>query len=153
MSPGKAKAKAKAMAMENKSGSWRLQSGQYLGEVSALCFLHPPSHLSSLPYLLAGSGSQILVYDLELGTMIRSFDVFQGIRVHGICCGSNDCAEGTLAFVIAVFGERRVKMFRLEIEMGQQVSVSLRLLQFLPKFGSWVLDVSFIKVQMLLYST
>ncbi|TQE01350.1 hypothetical protein C1H46_013030 [Malus baccata] len=60
-----------AMAVEKKKkgGSWRLQSGQYLGEISALCFLHLPSPLSALPYLLAGSGSQIMVYDLEMGRM------------------------------------------------------------------------------------
>ncbi|PRQ45090.1 putative transcription factor WD40-like family [Rosa chinensis] len=136
---------------EKKSGSWRLQSGQYLGEVSALCFLHLPSHLSiirELPYLVAGSGSQILVYDLELGTMMSSFDVFQGIRVHGICCGAThtDGPESQgVDFEIAVFGERRVKVFRLEINLGQQVSVGLRLLHLLPNFGNWVLDVSFIK--------
>ncbi|KAM2685571.1 hypothetical protein FF1_047268 [Malus domestica] len=142
-----------AMAVEKKSSSWRLQSGQYLGEISALCFLHLPSPLSALPYLLAGSGSQIMVYDLEMGRMVRSFDVFQGIRVHGIICyssgSSTERAEGTLAssiaFKISVFGERRVKMFSLQIETVQQVNVSLTLLQSLPKFSNWVLDVSFFK--------
>ncbi|KAH0981980.1 hypothetical protein GBA52_009157 [Prunus armeniaca] len=91
-----------------------------------------------------------MVYDLEVGRMVRSFDVFQGIRVHGIvCCSSTDCAEGTLpsvvAFNIVVFGERRVKMFSLQVAMGQLVSVSLTLLQSLPKFANWVLDVSFLK--------
>nr|XP_011467078.1 PREDICTED: uncharacterized protein LOC101298466 [Fragaria vesca subsp. vesca] len=138
--------------MEEKSGSsWRLQSGSYLGEVSALCFLHPPAHLShQLPYLVAGSGSQILVYELEQGTMLRSLDVFQGIRVQGICCGSGAVIgdDGSIGFDMAVFGERRVKMFRLEIDLGQQqqvLDVCLRLLQLLPSFGNWVLDVSFIK--------
>ncbi|CAL9009232.1 unnamed protein product [Prunus brigantina] len=138
------------MEVEKKRGSWQLQSGQYLGEISALCFLHLPSSFSSFPYLIAGSGSQIMVYDLEVGRMVRSFDVFQGIRVHGIvCCSSTDCAEGTLpsvvAFNIVVFGERRVKMFSLQVAMGQLVSVSLTLLQSLPKFANWVLDVSFLK--------
>lgn len=139
--------------MEKKSGSsWRLQSGSYLGEVSALCFLHPPSHLSpQLPYLVAGSGSQILVYELEQGTMLRSLDVFQGIRVHGIFCGGGAVIgdDGSIGFDMAVFGERRVKMFRLEIDLGHQqqvLDVGLRLLQLLPSFGNWVLDVSFIKV-------
>ena len=103
-----------------------------------------------------GSGSQIMVYDLELGRMVRSFDVFQGIRVHGIiCCSSSSSterAEGTLAssvaFKISVFGERRVKMFTLQIETVQQVNVSLTLLQSLPKFANWVLDVSFFKVKL-----
>ncbi|XP_021812747.1 uncharacterized protein LOC110755775 isoform X2 [Prunus avium] len=88
------------MAVEKKTGSWQLQSGQYLGEISALCFLHLPSSFSSFPYLIAGSGSQIMVYDLEVGRMVA---------------------------------------------MGQLVSVSLTLLQSLPKFANWVLDVSFLK--------
>ena len=83
-----------------------------------------------------GSGSQLLVYDLDLGKMITSFDVFQGIRVHGITCCCND--------QIAVFGERRVKLFSLAMAAAD---FKLTLLQSLPKFGSWVLDVCFFKVK------
>ncbi|KAG6619439.1 uncharacterized protein LOC122317079 isoform X2 [Carya illinoinensis] len=135
---------------------WRLQSGQYLGEISALCFLHLPSHVSSLPYLLAGSGSQILLYSLDSGQLIRSFHVFQGIRVHGIACNDSiNCAEGTisskLAFQLAVFGERRVKLFSLMIDFGLKpqngsgICVNLNQLHLLPKFNNWVLDVCFLK--------
>ena len=40
-----------------KQSEWRLHGGHYLGEISALCFLHTPPlpHFSSLPYLLAGT--------------------------------------------------------------------------------------------------
>ena len=40
---------------EEPQTQWGLQCSQYLGEISALCFLHFPIHLSSLPYLLAGT--------------------------------------------------------------------------------------------------
>lgn len=132
-----------------------MKRGQYLGEISALCFLPLPSHLSSLPYLLSGTGSQILIYDLHTGNMIKSFQVFEGIRVHGISCTIMNCTEGTcsskLDFKIAVFGERRVKLFSLSIDIATNmqnqahVSVDLMLHQSLPKFNHWVLDVCFVE--------
>lgn len=81
--------------------------------------------------------------------MIRSFCVFQGIRVHGVLCSLVDCDDvnSELAFKIVVFGERRVKLFCLRIGMNEsQARVDITLLQLLPKFGNWVLDVCFLKV-------
>lgn len=69
--------------------------------------------------------------------MMSSFYVFHGIRVHGITCSSFDSNE------IAVFGERRVKIFSVRVDDD----VKLTLLQSLPKFGSWVLDVCFFNVK------
>ncbi|KAA8549032.1 hypothetical protein F0562_000716 [Nyssa sinensis] len=134
---------------------WRLHSGKYLGEISALCFLHLPSHLSSLPYLLAGTGSEVLLYDIETGKAIKSFHVFEGIRVHGISCSFLNSIEGSLssapAFKVVVFGERRVKLFNLRIEMKLRSrnqadeGIHLTLFHSLPKFSNWVLDVCFLK--------
>ncbi|XP_059625527.1 uncharacterized protein LOC132268736 isoform X2 [Cornus florida] len=146
--------------MGTKEEEWRVHSGggQYLGEISALCFLHipppppPPPHISSPPLLLAGTGSQILLYDLRMGNLIKSFNVFDGIRVHGISCTTTQGSlSSTLVFKIAVFGERRVKVFRLCIEMEltfqdqSEEGTHLILLHSLPKFGHWVLDVCFLK--------
>ncbi|KAL8147906.1 hypothetical protein AgCh_005287 [Apium graveolens] len=132
-----------------------MKRGDYLGEISALCFLHLPLTLSSLPYLLSGTGSQILLYDLNTGNMIKSFQVFEGIRVHGLSCTIMNCTQGTcfskLHFKIAVFGERRVKLFILSIDIETDmqnqahVSVDLILHQTLPKFNQWVLDVCFLE--------
>nr|XP_016506247.1 PREDICTED: WD repeat-containing protein 6-like [Nicotiana tabacum] len=132
-----------------------LQRGQYLGEISALCFLHLPPDFSSLPFLLAGTGSQILVYDLTTGKMIKSFDVFDGIRVHGVSLQTfNEHLSGShVTLNIAVYGERRVKVFSLQIQRvsnsqtEQQACfhLTLSLLLLLPKFSHWVLDVSFLK--------
>lgn len=100
----------------------------------------------------AGSGSQLLVYDLEEGNLVNCFYVFQGIRVHGISSYVRSGATGTtspmFAFVIAVYGEKRVKLFSLQVFRNQQsqVCLDLTLLQSLPKFGNWVLDVCFLKV-------
>ncbi|XP_060961502.1 tRNA (34-2'-O)-methyltransferase regulator trm734 [Cannabis sativa] len=125
------------MAVElEQSDSCCLQSSQYIGEISALSLLHFPHRLSSLPYLLAGSGSQLLVYDLELGNMVNSFDVFHGIRVHGISSSNIHSSK------IAIFGEKRVKLYSLGLA---QIGLDLTLLQSLPKFDSWVLDVCFLK--------
>ncbi|XP_060963753.1 uncharacterized protein LOC133033153 isoform X2 [Cannabis sativa] len=125
------------MAVElQQSDSCCLQSSQYIGEISALSLLLFPHRLSSLPYLLAGSGSQLLVYDLELGNMVNSFDVFHGIRVHGISSSNIHSSK------IAIFCEKRVKLYSLGLA---QLGLDLTLLQSLPKFGSWVLDVCFLK--------
>ncbi|KAK4749758.1 hypothetical protein SAY87_027207 [Trapa incisa] len=136
---------------------WRLRGGQYLGEISALCFLRLPplSSVSCLPLLLSGSGSQVFVHSIESGELIRSFHVFEGIRVHGITCCSVSSTEGlngsTFAYSVAVYGERRVKLFTLTVQVEgkpreeKSVSLELRLLHALPKLGHWVLDVCFLK--------
>ncbi|EPS68398.1 hypothetical protein M569_06369, partial [Genlisea aurea] len=129
---------------------WRLRPGEYLGEISALCFLQLPHHLPSLPFLLAGTGSQIQVYDLNTGKIIRSFQVFEGIRVHGICLEylHQRSKNFHLVFQVAVFGERRVKIFNLQIEsLELKPSFHLKLVPVipLPKFTHWVLDVRFLK--------
>ncbi|XP_021895939.1 WD repeat-containing protein 6 [Carica papaya] len=140
---------------ERQQSKLHLHCGQYLGEISALYFLLPPSGLSFLPFLIAGSGSQILLYELETGQMIRSFHVFEGIRVHGITCSSVICNEGSLsvklAYKLAVFGEKRVKLFSLNVEVAltseaqSEVLVDLNFVHSLPRFNNWVLDVCFLK--------
>ncbi|THG03233.1 hypothetical protein TEA_009861 [Camellia sinensis var. sinensis] len=96
--------------------------------------------------------------------MVKSFHVFQGIRVHGIttCSSINGNGNGhgkdrsfssPIDFNIAVFGERRVKLFTLSIQMDCQfqdqpqdfIHFHLNLLHLLPKFSHWVLDVCFLK--------
>ncbi|CAN4112818.1 unnamed protein product [Withania somnifera] len=133
----------------------RLERGKYLGEISALCFIHLPSDFSSLPFLLAGTGSQILVYDLTIGKLVRSFDVFDGIRVHGVSLQAfnEHLSDSHIAFTIAVYGERRVKLFSLKIQRVSNsqtehqacFDLTLSLVLLLPKFTHWVLDVSFLK--------
>ncbi|KAF6157499.1 hypothetical protein GIB67_004437 [Kingdonia uniflora] len=145
----------RAAMEEEEKVSWRLESGEYLGEISALCFVHLPSDVSLFPLLLAGSGSQVFLYDVEAGKMLNSFLVFEGIRVHGISCSILEltCAgsSSSLTFKIAVFGERRVKLFRLCFPMafGSQnpanLSAELVLIHLMPKFSHWVLDVCFLK--------
>ncbi|KAK4406885.1 WD repeat-containing protein 6 [Sesamum angolense] len=136
----------------SEQSQWQLLRRQYLGEISALCFLRLPAYLCSLPLLLAGTGSQILVYDLVSGKIIRSFPVFEGIRVHGISVEHfhKPLPGSALAFRIAVFGERRVKLFNLQIESDSLqkpfLDVRLTLIHSLPKFGHWVLDVCFLKL-------
>ncbi|MBA0620750.1 hypothetical protein Godav_006435 [Gossypium davidsonii] len=115
-----------------KQCQWNMRSSQYLGEISALCFLHLPSHLSSFPFLLAGTGSQVLLYDLESSMMIKSFQVFEGIRVHGLICSLLD--NTTLGCKVVVCGEKR-----------SEFCVDLCLLHSLPRFTHWVLDALFLK--------
>ncbi|MBA0656195.1 hypothetical protein Goklo_008575 [Gossypium klotzschianum] len=132
-----------------KQCQWNMRSSQYLGEISALCFLHLPSHLSSFPFLLAGTGSQVLLYDLESSMMIKSFQVFEGIRVHGLICSLLD--NTTLGCKVVVCGEKRVKLFNLTFELvsksntQSEFCVDLCLLHSLPRFTHWVLDALFLK--------
>ncbi|KAL5060747.1 hypothetical protein RYX36_032351 [Vicia faba] len=120
---------------EHRLTEWRLHRGPYLGDISALCFLHLPNH--PLPLLLAGLGSEILLYELEFGKIMKSYSVFDGVRVHGI----SSSAES----VIAVFGEKRVKLFSFSFENGDTGSSELRLIHLLPKFSHWILDVCFLR--------
>lgn len=116
-----------------------MESGQYLGEISALCFLHLPP--PSLPYLLAGTGSQLLFYDLLTGNMIASFQVFKGVRVHGISCLPVS-SNSTLTFKVAVFGERSLKLFLFTIQLPHNHNLHLLSSQSL---AHWVLDVCFVE--------
>nr|KYP71742.1 WD repeat-containing protein 6 [Cajanus cajan] len=113
-----------------------MHRGPYLGDISALCFLHLPN--LPLPLLLAGLGSEITVYNLELSNRIRSFSVFEGVRVHGI---ASSFPQDT---VVAVFGETRVKLLSFAFD-SVSASAELTLIHLLPKFGHWVLDVCFLK--------
>ncbi|KAM3262099.1 hypothetical protein ACQJBY_052655 [Aegilops geniculata] len=123
------------------AGDRRLRLGSYLGDVSALSFL--PSSLR--PLLLAGTGSELLVYDVEAARLLASFRVLDGVRVHGI----QPPADG---LTVAVFGERRVKLLRLRVdaEDGGEAGVRLELEQRLPGFHHWVLDACFPEVDGLL---
>ncbi|KAL0389769.1 UNVERIFIED_CONTAM: hypothetical protein Scaly_0334000 [Sesamum calycinum] len=122
----------------SEQSQWQLLRRQYLGEISALCFLRLPAYLCSLPLLLAGTGSQILVYDLVSGKIIRSFPVFEGIRVHGISVEHfhKPLPGSALAFRIAVFGERRVKL--LVCKLNQ---IAYRNLFWILLFGKWFIRI------------
>ncbi|KAF8780257.1 hypothetical protein HU200_001927 [Digitaria exilis] len=125
-----------------------LRPASYLGDVSALSFL--PS--SPRPLLLAGTGSELLVYEVDAAGHVAAFQVFDGVRVHGIepRGGSPKCSS----YSLAVFGERRVKIFSLGFAVsadGTQVGeLRLELDQRLPGFDHWVLDASFLEVDGLL---
>ncbi|EEC74377.1 hypothetical protein OsI_09702 [Oryza sativa Indica Group] len=124
-----------------------LQPGSYLGDVSALSFL--PS--APRPLLLAGTGSELLVYDVDATRLVASFQVFDGVRVHGI---QPRCPDGPFPgdVTVVVFGERRVKIFRIraDFEDGEACGVRLELEQRLPGFDHWVLDACFLEADGLL---
>uniref|UniRef100_A0A0D9VNJ7 Uncharacterized protein n=1 Tax=Leersia perrieri TaxID=77586 RepID=A0A0D9VNJ7_9ORYZ len=126
----------------------KLRPGSYLGDVSALSFL--PS--SPRPLLLAGTGSELLVYDVDAASarLVASFQVFDGVRVHGIQPRSSS-PPGDVT--VAVFGERRMKIFRFRVDVeedGEVCGVRLELEQRLPGFDHWVLDACFLEADGLL---
>ncbi|TVU48646.1 hypothetical protein EJB05_08287 [Eragrostis curvula] len=125
-----------------------LRPGSYLGDVSALSFL--PS--SPRPLLLAGTGSELLVYEVNDARLVASFQVFDGVRVHGI--EPRGRGPSSSNYSLAVFGERRVKLFFIEVDVdaedGEVGAVRLELDQRLPGFDHWVLDARFLEVDGLL---
>jgi WD repeat-containing protein 6 len=96
----------------------------------------------------AGTGSELLVHEVGAARLVAAFQVFDGVRVHGIELrgGSPDCSTHSLA----VFGERRVKLFALGLRVsadGSEVGeLRLELEQRLPGFDHWVLDARFLEV-------
>ncbi|KAJ0980531.1 hypothetical protein J5N97_008786 [Dioscorea zingiberensis] len=118
-----------------------LRAGPYLGEISALEFLPLPSHLSAFPLLLAGTGSELLLYDVESGKLINSVHIFEGVRVHGIVVIEVSSPD----FSVSVFGERRIKLFRIRVETMSSIDVDLVI--EIPRFDHWVLDLCFLKVE------
>jgi hypothetical protein len=61
--------------------------------------------------LAAGTGSQLLLYEVGAARLVASFRVFDGVRIHGIEPRSG--GPGCPSYTIALFGERRVKLFSL----------------------------------------
>lgn len=76
--------------------------------------------------------------------------------MHGISLGSfsDHPSDSTTAFKIAVFGERRVKLFSLLVnslaQPRESLHLSLTLMQSLPRLSHWVLDVAFFHVTQLI---
>lgn len=122
------------------AGDRELRAGPYLGEISALAFLPLPSNISTFPLLLAGTGSELLLHDVQSGDLIKSVHIFEGVRVHGIAV----IEQLWPVFSVAVFGERRIKLFRLRIDTVLSVNVDLFL--EIPRFDHWVLDLCFLMV-------
>ncbi|XP_078169265.1 transducin family protein / WD-40 repeat family protein [Carex rostrata] len=121
---------------------WCLSGGLYVGEISALSLL--PS--SPFPLLLAGIGSDLLLYDLKSGNLCSTFQVFNGIRVHGI----TQLKEVRSSFSISIFGERTLKLFLLasstpNSNTNTEQGYHLDLVHALPPFDHWVLDTRFLE--------
>ncbi|KAL2631977.1 hypothetical protein R1flu_016663 [Riccia fluitans] len=125
---------------------FRLRKGPYRGDVSALCLISPRGSLGRRRLLLAGTGPHVLLYDLLTGSLVNSIVPFDGVRVHGICCGSvqeidpmSSKKESRLSTVL-VHGERRVKVLELvHTQSGEEIL--LKPWRSLPRFCHWIMDV------------
>lgn len=124
--------------------------------------LHLFQSAASLLFYFAGSGSQILLFDINLGRQIQSFCVFQGIRVHGIASRIMSYEDNALypsvTFEIVISGEKIVKLYRLCIQLHSEsldkshVSTELTFVHLLPRFTHWVLDFCFLEVSLFTFS-
>ena len=136
----------------------RLTRGTYVGDVTALCALTPPSdgvdaadstRLGAHDTLLAGIGASVRWYDpFRAGgdVSLLSTDVFPSARVHGILpvpvldafVGSASPSGGR---AILVWGERRVAVVSLLV--GDAVPAAdrrLTVVRIFPPLGHWVHD-------------
>jgi len=82
----------------------------------------------------------VLLYDLVTGDRLLSQQVFDGVRVHGI----HVRCEFKNPVTIAVHGEGRVKV--LELQSDDRKDLKLCIVQSLPRFFQWILDVRFLQV-------
>ena len=99
---------------------------------------------------IAGTGPQVLLYDLATGDLLISRQVFDGVRVHGIHV-RHDHPIGDPELVnqvsIAVHGEGKVKLLELQGDGKKGIpGFKLCIVQSLPRFFQWVLDVRFLQV-------
>jgi hypothetical protein len=125
--------------------------------------------LTRIVLLLPGTGPQVLLYELETGSLLLSVHVFDGVRVHGIRAlpystprgpkeeeeeeEEEEAVNPTLQATLAVHGEGRVKLFELLHHGCCHGSLppprgkwELKLVHALPRFFHWVLDVRFLQV-------
>ena len=85
--------------------------------------------------------------------------MFEGVRVHGTVCSGSFVRSGDkykYKYKLVVFGEKKVKIFALVVELGSsggEVSVGLEVVESLPRLSNWVFDVCFLKVGMRLSSS
>jgi hypothetical protein len=106
--------------------------------MKSACFLQKSS----------GTGPQVLLYELATGNLLLSQQVFDGVRVHGIhvrhIVGE---PESKNQITIAVHGEGRVKVLELPgIDRKGSPDLKLCIVQSLPRFSQWILDVRFLQV-------
>ncbi|MCO5580983.1 hypothetical protein L7F22_034858 [Adiantum nelumboides] len=133
-----------------------IHTGPYKGDISALCLLTAPEQ-HRYPFLLAGTGSQILLFNTGSFELLLSKHVFEGVRVHGIEVPDQSLGQwlpsqtSGLSTTLAVHGERMVKLYNLILEDGlfdsqhNSSQITLTLSRTLPRCKHWVLNVRFLK--------
>lgn len=93
----------------------------------------------------------MLLHDLKTGDLLLSQQVFDGVRVHGIHVRHDHPIpepEPRKSVAVAVHGEGRVKILELQGDDRKGTPhLKLCIVQSLPRFFQWVLDVRFLQVQ------
>lgn len=88
---------------------------------------------------------------MSSGELIRSFQVFEGVRVHGTVCSSSFIrSTDRYTYKLVIFGEKKVKIFSLIVELASgsgEISVNLEIFDSLPRLSNWVFDVCFLQVE------
>ena len=116
----------------------------------------PPQRLRQRRFVAAAVGSWLKVYDASSGTgghdghLVAEVRAFDGRRGHGIRQLAGPVVPVGFEGLIAVFGENRFKVYRLELvaadagssgsSLGGGCSGSLKLCADLTGLGDWILD-------------
>ncbi|KAH7404369.1 hypothetical protein KP509_15G022100 [Ceratopteris richardii] len=136
--------------------SVKIHTGPYKGDMSALCLLPGPQQDRD-PFLLAGTGPQILFYDTCSFELLLSAHIFEGVRVHGIEVKGRflgiwvSLQSSGFLTTFAVHGERIVKLYDLILAYDisdihhNKSQIKLNFSKTLPRCKHWVLDVRFLK--------
>jgi len=93
---------------------------------------------------------------LSSGELIRSFQVFEGVRVHGTVCSKSFVHSAErYTYKLVIFGEKKVKIFSLIVELASssgEISVNLENFESLPRLSNWVFDVCFLQVKISVFA-
>ena len=112
-----------------------------LNPVTALAFL---ALGTSKPYLLAGEGQFVKVFDYTRGTLIRAEQIFDSQAIHGIVCKSLPEDAGNNGTCL-IWGGRSICLISIEADLDIDGKPLVKIHQHMPEvlWDDWILDACF----------
>ncbi|KAF6238688.1 hypothetical protein HO173_003194 [Letharia columbiana] len=112
-----------------------------LNPVTALAFL---ALSTSKPYLLAGEGQFLKVFDYKRGTFIRTEQIFDSQAIYGIVCRSLPEDAGHNGTCL-IWGGRSICLISIEADLNINGKPLVKVHQHMPEvlWDDWILDACF----------
>ncbi|KAM0799535.1 WD40-repeat-containing domain protein [Usnea florida] len=122
-------------------GSIQLNVESALNPITALEFLRIDV---SQPYLLAGEGQSLKVFDIQKATLVHTKRIFDSQAIHGIACRPRPQGAGHDG-VVLIWGGRSICLISIEIYSDRSQSSSIRVRESVPEilWDDWILDGCF----------